>query len=478
MMSSTGGDTMMFESFNLFDMEHTGAISLYDIHEVGSSYGINAYQGEAGTTLFKKYAGKNNLIEKGPEFEGLVNDKTTPYVMAILLRAYAKQMSQTAGQVSKAVKRIDVASAVTSYFELVCPRNLTKVSWVAQALTNGSLPEAFTACVLAELAINKDDPNALTTVDIGGMSTGAMVSNNLTAVLLAVDLLSNSDFFTTQGFDISDQPMVLEIVSKWILEGPSLWKKMVQAVGMSGLEVGDSKSGLSVSLQKVFEEMPKTARRLSKAKVKEHKRTKAASKIVKRQSLFKTKAQNTLLLHLTGGRSFSDTVQVESAAEQAVNGGVPAAPVTLAWAKWLAANATSTANELQEYSTDYAKTSSTTTDSFNTQIQGIVNKINSFIGVMESYSTPAGIASLKDTIEKFESGAMSDVMSVVEKTILGFVEKELGTMFGTSTSLLQEGSMTASEAMKMKTAAGSRARARQILVLVKAESERRQAQKG
>merc|ERR1719359_2396264 len=97
----------MFESFNLFDMEHTGAISLYDIHEVGTSYGINDYQGEAGTTLFKKYAGKNNLIEKGPEFEGLVNDKTTPYVMAILLRAYAKQMSQTAGQVSKAVKRIE-----------------------------------------------------------------------------------------------------------------------------------------------------------------------------------------------------------------------------------------------------------------------------------------------------------------------------------------------------------------------------------
>merc|ERR1719238_1883612 len=73
MMSSTGMDTMMYESFNLYDMEHTGNINLFDVHEVGSAYAINAYQGETGTKLFEKYAGNNSLIEKGEEFEAFVN---------------------------------------------------------------------------------------------------------------------------------------------------------------------------------------------------------------------------------------------------------------------------------------------------------------------------------------------------------------------------------------------------------------------
>merc|ERR1719409_2678246 len=99
---------MMSNTFPLYDMEHTGAINEFDIHEVGESYAINAYQGEAGTKLFKKYAGKNNLIEKGPEFAAFVSDPSSPYVMSLLIRAYAKKMSQVAGQVSKAVIRSDM----------------------------------------------------------------------------------------------------------------------------------------------------------------------------------------------------------------------------------------------------------------------------------------------------------------------------------------------------------------------------------
>jgi len=225
---------------------------------------------------------------------------------------------------------------------------------------------------------------------------------------------------------------------------------------------------------KIFEEMPKTARRLSQASVKSYKKNRAVKRIAKRQNLFTTKTQNTILLHLTGGRTMSDMVQVESAAEQVVNGGVPCVPVTMEWAKWLSANASKISQGLYSDSADYAKTSSSTTDSFNTQVQGITKKIISFIGVMETYSTPAGIAALKKKIEDFESSALNDVLAVVEKTIVNLVTNELGSLLGpiNKTSLLQvQGNAS------MKTKAGSHARASHLLSSITAESERRQAQK-
>merc|ERR1719478_820689 len=252
---------------------------------------------------------------------------------------------------------------------------------------------------------------------------------------------------------------------------------MVHNVGLSNLEVSasNSKSSVSVSLERILEEMPKTARRLAQANAKAYKQEMAAQQIMKRQQKVSTGTHKDLLLHLTGGRTMSDAVMVESAAKQVVNGGVPCVPVTLEWAKWLSANASEISAGLQSISTDYSKTSSSTTTSFGTEIQAITKKISSFIGVMESYSTPAGIARLKLQIESFEKSALHDVLAVVEKTIVSLVKKGLSSVLGKHPSFLQEAALNDKTAMK--TEAGSHQRARQILALVSAESERRQAQK-
>jgi flagellar biosynthesis chaperone FliJ len=460
MMSSKGEDAMIFDTFNLYDMEHTGYITLFDVHEVGQSYAIDAYQGAAGTKLFKKYCGDNDRIEKGAEFTAFVNDPSVPYGMAILLRAYAKDMAQIGGEVQKAIKRSDMASAVEQYLTLTCARNLTKVQWVTQALTNGTLPQAFTACVLIELALNKNNPNALTVVDTGAMAVGAMITNNMTSVMDSIDLLHNPSFFTVQGFDVSDQPEVLEILTQWLVIGPPLWEKMLSTVVL--LEVGEPTSKSTVPLYKIFQEMPKTARRLATSNVKSYKKDRARARIEKRQKKFTSKTTRGLVRHLTGGQAFTDMVAVESAAEQVVNGGVPCAPVTLEWAKWLAANATSTSTQLYTQSMDYAKGSSSTTDSFNTQIQGITKKVSSFVTVIESYASPSGIKSLEKKIEDFEATAMKEVLSAVENVILGAVKdllKEIG--LPAESSLLQTGATGNLSALRTK--AGTRERAAHIL---------------
>jgi len=473
LMSSTGEDTMIFDTFNLYDMEHLGYITEFDVHEVGSSYAIDAYQGAAGTKLFKKYCGNNSRIEKGAEFTAFVNDATVPYGMAILLRAYAKDMAQIGGEVQKAVKRSDMASAVEQYLTLTIARNLTKVQWVTQALTNGTLPIQFTACVLIELALNKNNPNALTVVDTGATAVGAMITNNMTSVMDAMDLLQNPGFFTVQGFDVSDQPEVLEILTQWIVIGPPMWEKMLATVVL--LEVGEPTSKASVPLLKILEEMPKTARKLATSSMKGYKQQRARARIEKRQKKFTSKTTQRLVRHLTGGQAFTDMVAVESAAEQVVNGGVPCAPVTLEWAKWLAANATSTSAQLYTQSMDYAKGSSSTTDSFNTQIQGITKKVSSFVTVIESYASPAGIKSLEKKIEDFEAEAMKDVLSAVENVILGAVKdllKEMGLPAESSLLQIESGGNRSA----LKTKAGTRERAAHILRHLEDRQQQRRLQ--
>merc|ERR1719507_1289835 len=89
--------------------------------------------------------------------------------MAVVLRAYAKKLAAISGQVESARMRDEVAEAVSQYLTLVCAKNLTKVGWVSQMLANDSLPLAFTADVLVQMALDDDSPNKLTTADVGAL---------------------------------------------------------------------------------------------------------------------------------------------------------------------------------------------------------------------------------------------------------------------------------------------------------------------
>ncbi|CAK0829594.1 unnamed protein product [Prorocentrum cordatum] len=89
-------------------------------------------------------------------------------------------------------QRDEVANAVVDYLELVCAKNQTKVGWIAERLSNGSLPLEFTGDVLVELCLNIDDPNKLTTADVGANFVGKMYDLDPENTLAALELLSNS----------------------------------------------------------------------------------------------------------------------------------------------------------------------------------------------------------------------------------------------------------------------------------------------
>jgi|Transcript_85929 hypothetical protein len=399
-------ELMIHDTFNLFDVSHTGSITVDDLKEVGELYGISALQGSKPEVLLRKYDANGDKELSNAEFRLFVEDTTIPNSMSVVLRAYAKRLTAVAGNVESARMRDEAALSVTKYFQLVCAKNRTKLGWVADALGNGSLPLQFTADVFKNLAEQVDNPDVLTTADVGQVVISEMMKLHPKETLQAVDLMSNASFWTSEGFDPSDHPLAIQRVSAWVAKSP-----------ISLLQEGDQ-DYIGVEL---LDAMPAMARIVAEENMARHLKEKHSVTAARRSALFATDSSKYLLHHLYGGVAPSDSAG-SAKAERCVQSGVPALPATLQFAQWLSNNASSTAKRFQHQCMEYAGTSSSTLDSFATQIQGMVKKITSFIKMMEKYSTDTGISSLEQQLKGSTLKMASDMEKVVTKKIQKFVD--------------------------------------------------------
>merc|ERR1719291_321118 len=106
-------------------------------------------------------------------------------------------------------------------------------------------------------------------------------------------------------------------------------------------------------------------------------------------------------------------------AETLLNGGEKALPETLRWAQWLKTNATTNGDLKQDVAFNYAGSSSSTLDSFATQVQGMAKRVASFVSMMENYATEEGIEKLETMITDFAAEAGAEILEVVEDQIEG-----------------------------------------------------------
>lgn len=401
-------EKMVHDTYTLFDVSHTGTISADDLEEVAKLYSISAFQGTKPRDLLKKYdSNRDNQLDK-KEFTLMTKDSSIPKSMAVVLRAYAKRLTTVAGNVAAARKRDEVALAVTKYFQLVCAKNRTKLSWVADTLGNGSLPLAFTADIFKNLAMEVDNPDVLTTADVGAVVTQAMMDLHPDHVMKAVDLMATSSFWTSEGFDPKEQPLVLQRVSKWVTD----------AKKPTGLLMFLEEDYVS---EDALNAMPAMAAAVAEENMDRHLSERHRAFAARRAALFATDASQYLLHHLMGGVAATDSNT--EAAERSINSGVPAKPETLKFAQYLSWNASATAERFQKQSFAYTSESSSALDSFANQIQGMVKKITGFIKMMEKYSTPAGISRLESQIEGFAQKASADMIKVVNKKLEKVVQE-------------------------------------------------------
>merc|ERR1719387_2260273 len=137
-----------------------------------------------------------------------------------------------------------------------------------------------------------------------------------------------------------------------------------------------------------------------------------------------------LLMHLMGGRSASQGKKhATDPAVAATKSQIPALPATLQFAKWLSWNASHTAKLFNAWSFKYQKTSSNAIDSFATQVQSMVKKIQGFIKMMMKYSTPEGIDQLENTLIDYAEAQMKAMLIVTKKRVSNLIAQDGPTVF-------------------------------------------------
>eukprot|EP00933_Yihiella_yeosuensis_P000540 TRINITY_DN10084_c0_g1_i5.p1 TRINITY_DN10084_c0_g1~~TRINITY_DN10084_c0_g1_i5.p1 ORF type:complete len:1104 (-),score=237.24 TRINITY_DN10084_c0_g1_i5:229-3330(-) len=394
---------MLDTVWELFDVTEDGKVTAEDLKQVADVFSMSALAGSKAQEMIDKYDTDGDKYVNKEELGKLVNDKSIPGAMSVMLRIYAKKLTEIAGKVAAARQRDEVAAAVVDYLRLRAAKNMTRVGWVADALGNRSLPLDFTASVMAEICLTGKDPNLprFTTANPGTLLVGEMFRVHPQNTLHALDLMSNTTWWAGQGLDIDKQPDCLASVTTWVAEAKNFDESgLIQTSGshLPKRDLGD------------------TARKLATESVNLYRLDLLQAKEEAQSSLFKSQTSQVLLAHLLGGVSPSQ-VGGESAAQEAIGKGVPAAPETLQWAQWLANNATASSQRYQHMCFEYSSESSNAVDSFATQLQGMVKKMQGFLEMMKTHSTPSGIQRLEDQVQDFIEHSMKDVMNLVESRL-------------------------------------------------------------
>lgn len=428
-------EEMLEQCMPLFDTENDGSIQTEDLENIGEWYAVSALTGSKPAELLKKYDSNGDGTIERDDFVKLVNDQSITGSMSIILRRYAKKLAEIGGNVGRAKMRDEVATSTANYIRLVCAKNQTKVGWVADRLTNNSVPLDFVATVLIEMCFATSDPNApiYTLADTGALMVETMWSLRQQPVLDALDLVANTSWWNTQGLSVIKQPECLEMVTKWVVQAQSAaeanesntssQKGNGDAGLLSLLGVDALESISSDQHAKILEGLPKTAFVMAEEAVKVFHMERQQAKQKQRNALFASKTSRMLLSRLLGGKAPSD-IQGSSSVEEAINSGVPAAPETLEFAQFLMWNATTNAGIYMQMCADYTGDSSNPADDIASKISGMVKKVQGFISMMEKYTTPKGIKDLEDKIKDFLSSALDSVKDVIESRLSEIIGKQ------------------------------------------------------
>jgi hypothetical protein len=432
-LSTSGGDNavaMLNQVISLFDVDGDGCISLSDIEEVAEIYSITCLQGDKPAELFPTYDTDDDGCLDWDELFLFTEDDDIPNAMSVILRAYAKKLSVVAGEVAGATMRIDVADAVVDYFELVCAKNMTKLYWVSDAISNMSLPLDFTSAVMASLCLAEDDPNLLTDMDVGATVIDAMYQLNEDYLYVALDNMADEEFWVPNGYSIYDLARCTETVTGWVLNASLIYGGTDE--GDEDSDDNENSNESSVARGLGLAQMGRAQRRaLTRAgvrqqaelRVQRYHARKRDERSAKREAMFGSKTSQRLLGRLLGGVAASDSTNPN--ADSLINGGQPAYPETLLFAAWLSSNASASADKFQEMCFEYSQTSSSTLDSFATEIQGLIKEVVSMITILETWASDTGIARIEEMVEDFATTAMEDVKSLVLTQISDLIDDYL-----------------------------------------------------
>lgn len=416
----TSDEEMIEQTYNLFDTSNTGLVSIWDLGNVSQMFGINFLQGDRAAALFEQYDSNGDDMLDKEEFGRMMLDPSTPAMMATVLRAYADRLAQVAGPLKRAETRTEVARAVTSYLQTVAAKNMTKVGWMAQALTNGSLPLNFTVSVLNHLALAAEDPNRIATVDAGAVIVRRMVDFSPATVRHALEFMVSPESWVSEGLDLELQASVVERVARWaaaagISSGAAVCSTLI---GTAHVEV-EREASFSGRLKQIEEEMealPKLYRWRAERGSRSYAAARRAANTRTTDALLGSQRSRQLLEELLGTMLPAST-QTSPEATRAVQKGKVAAPEVLQFAKWLAKNASRTAAMLTTRCFDYSARMSHHVQGLSSKMQGVSDKVFMALQLFSRYTSPEAVDDMASVFNSFEERASKEVFELCQRLV-------------------------------------------------------------
>jgi len=397
---------MLHNTFNLFDPDANDCITYESLQGIATQYGITAVSGSKGEQIFEEYS-KDGCINK-EQYAQMVLNPGLKGILGTILRTYAEDLAEVGGSLGQARLRDDVADAVVDYLNLVSAKNHTKVGWIAERLTNGSVPMAFTAVVMRELVEQISDPNVLTTINVGALMMQFMVYQNASYTLESLHLLTSPEFWISQGFLPEGIGSVVDTLGGWIQTAINETENGTNPAALYLLQDGSSMTSMS---------QLKSKAEASLVQLKQQVREETA---VNREKLFESTSSRQLFHSLLGGKTMNKGNFLDGLTPtewETLHVGVPAVPATLEFAKFLSDNCTLDAAIYLHNVFEYTSTSSNQLDAFANDIQNFVVKVQSFLTTIETYSGPSGISYLESEFMSFVDGAESALISAIEPMI-------------------------------------------------------------
>jgi hypothetical protein len=407
---------MMHQTFGMFDAMNTGAVTVDGLIDVGHLYDIPALQGSKSEMLIKKYDRDHSGDLDHHEFLMFVHGGDIPNVLSVVLRSFAKSLAKVAGQVGGAKFRAEIAAQTCDYLELMTAKNHTKVDWISDHLGNGSLPLPFVSGVLITLALKVDDPNTHKTVPTGAYVVNQMMKLHPKGFATAFDNACNETFYISQGYSPENFPEVVKLLTHWTTLKNPYSEVPAPKAGLIQDSVDGGASSMKVE-RKLVEGLDELAYQVAEENMKKYLTHVKEEQVQRDEELFASETAQFILHHMFAGQRASKAKSASDPALAATRSQILALPATLQFAKWLSWNASHTAKLFNAWSFKYQKTSSNAIDSFATQVQSMVKKIQGFIKMMMKYSTPEGIDQLEETLIDYAEAQMKAMLIVTKKRV-------------------------------------------------------------
>lgn len=406
---------LLYNVFAIFDSHNDGKITMKEFTDVATLYGLTAVEGLKGDALFQKYNTNKDGILTKDDFSRLVADPDVPQLRTVVLRTFAKRLAVIAGNLGAARKRDEVAHVVAKYLQLMASKNETKVYWISERLTNKSLPDAFVADVLVELAEGKNDPAVFTIIDTGAYVVKHMMALGPAAIGATMEVfakIKDPMWWAGSGKSPSHQAGIVQLITGWLetANRPAVLQTLANdrsfKASVSLLDDDAEEDGRKVELSELVAQDVER-RRIKYAQLLRAREAKRA------EDFYASETTCSLSQSLLGTLSGAGQKTKDEDVTRVLETGKMAAPETLQFAHFLAENASHTSHMFNEQCFKHQGTSSNTVDSFATQIVAGIKKIQNFLHLMQQYSTPTGIANLENNIQMFLDHALDEVLHKV-----------------------------------------------------------------